>query len=126
MKLEKPEGYINSGTPACLNGAIFRTDDGGRSWRQQPTTKDIGSSCRLRSLTKIMAGLPETRACCTRATAGTRGVTIASSKVAKTLRVARHTSNRNLFLGKNGLLMFRSGWSRKTQTEATHGAASPT
>src|ERR1041384_6394268 len=103
MKLEKPEGYINSGTPACVKGASFRTDDGGRSWRQQPTTKDIGSSCRLRSSTKIMAGLPETRACCTRATAGTRGVTIASSKVAKTLRVARHTSNRNLFLGKEWL-----------------------
>jgi hypothetical protein len=50
-----------------------------------------------------MVGLPETRACCTRATAGTRGVTIASSKVAKTLRVARHTSNRNLFLGKEWL-----------------------
>src|ERR1051325_8653023 len=30
-------------------------------------------------------------------------VTIASSKVAKTLRVARHTSNRNLFLGKEWL-----------------------
>ena len=35
-------GYLPGGTPACLSGTIFRTDDGGRSWRQQPTSKYIG------------------------------------------------------------------------------------
>ena len=35
-------GYLPSGTPSCLNGTIFRTDDGGQSWRQQPTAKHIG------------------------------------------------------------------------------------
>lgn len=35
-------GLLPNYTPACLNGAVFRTDDGGISWQQQPTSKNAG------------------------------------------------------------------------------------
>jgi photosystem II stability/assembly factor-like uncharacterized protein len=35
-------GLLPGYTPACLNGAVFRTDDGGISWQQQPTSKHPG------------------------------------------------------------------------------------
>ncbi|HEU4871421.1 MAG TPA: YCF48-related protein, partial [Pyrinomonadaceae bacterium] len=46
---EKPGYCTNNATGilkdysfACLYGAVFRTDDGGLTWREQPTTKNIG------------------------------------------------------------------------------------
>lgn len=35
-------GLLPDQTPACLNGVVFRTDDGGISWQQQPTSKHPG------------------------------------------------------------------------------------
>ena len=35
-------GLLPDYTPACLNGAVFRTDDGGISWQQQPTSRKPG------------------------------------------------------------------------------------
>ena len=35
-------GLLADYTPACLNGAVFRTDDGGISWQQQATSKNVG------------------------------------------------------------------------------------
>ena len=35
-------GVLKDGSPGCLNGAVFRTDDGGLSWREQPTVKNEG------------------------------------------------------------------------------------
>jgi len=35
-------GFLKDGSRGCLNGAVFRTDDGGLTWRQQPTTRYIG------------------------------------------------------------------------------------
>ncbi len=35
-------GILKDGSPGCLNGAVFRTDDGGLTWREQPTRKSKG------------------------------------------------------------------------------------
>jgi photosystem II stability/assembly factor-like uncharacterized protein len=43
-------GTLKSGTPGCLNGAVFRTDDGGRTWREQVTRSGIG---RFMSITFV-------------------------------------------------------------------------
>ena len=43
-------GVLKDGTPACLNGAVFRTDDGGLTWQEQPVTKSIG---RFMSITFV-------------------------------------------------------------------------
>jgi len=40
--LNNARGILKDGSPGCLNGAIFRTDDGGLTWREQSTTKRIG------------------------------------------------------------------------------------
>ena len=43
-------GLLPDYTPACLHSAVFRTDDGGISWQQQPTSKNVG---RFESITFV-------------------------------------------------------------------------
>jgi photosystem II stability/assembly factor-like uncharacterized protein len=40
--MNNARGTLKDGSPGCLNGAVFRTDDGGLTWREQPTTKSMG------------------------------------------------------------------------------------